>query len=212
MQGLPDNLNDESFIDSRYPSLIVIHDLMRDATNRKDVCELFGEGSHYRNISVACILQNGFSKGKENRTRLINIQYIVLFKNPRDQIGPVILARQMYPSHPKKFTIKYTEATTKSYGYLFIDLKQNTPEDDILKTDIFDGVPDNKSCSPNMMGGSVEEYIREVRQCEDKPRSEQMYLKDFEKDHRTIEEKMPSFGDCGLTLKTYPTWLNISRK
>jgi hypothetical protein len=205
MQGLPDNLNDESFIDSRYPSLIVIHDLMRDATNSKDVCELFGEGSHYRNISVACILQNGFSKGKENRTRLINIQYIVLFKNPRDQIGPVILARQMYPSHPKKFTIKYTEATTKSYGYLFIDLKQNTPEDDILKTDIFDGVPDNKSCSPNMMGGSVEEYInrdiREVSECEDKPQSEQMYLKDFEKDHRNIEEKMPYCGDCGLIFE-----------
>jgi hypothetical protein len=28
-----------------------------------------------------------------------------------------------------------------------------------------------------------------------------MYLKDFEKDHRTIEEKMPSFGDCGLIFE-----------
>jgi len=35
----------------------------------------------------------------------------VAFKNPRDQIGPAILTRQMYPSHPKKFMIKYTEAT-----------------------------------------------------------------------------------------------------
>jgi hypothetical protein len=61
MQGLPENLNDDSFIDTRYPSLIVIDDLMRDATNSKDVCELFVEGSHHRNISVACILQNGFS-------------------------------------------------------------------------------------------------------------------------------------------------------
>jgi hypothetical protein len=71
--------------------------------------------------------------------------------------------------------IKYTEATKRPYGYLFIDLKQNTPEDDRLKTYIFDGVPDNKSCSPNVMGGSVEEYInrdtREVSQCEDKPQS-----------------------------------------
>jgi hypothetical protein len=41
----------------------------------------------------------------------INTQYIVLFKNPKDLIGPAILARQMYPSHPKKFMIKYTEAT-----------------------------------------------------------------------------------------------------
>ena len=53
MQGLPENLNDDSFIDTRYPSLIVIDDLMRDATNSKDVCELFVEGSHHRNISVA---------------------------------------------------------------------------------------------------------------------------------------------------------------
>ena len=64
--------------------LIVIDDLMKDATNSKDVCELFIEGSHHRNISVACILQNGFSKGKENRTMSINTQYIVLFKNPRE--------------------------------------------------------------------------------------------------------------------------------
>jgi hypothetical protein len=29
LQGLPENLNDDSFIDTRYPSLIVIGDLMR---------------------------------------------------------------------------------------------------------------------------------------------------------------------------------------
>jgi hypothetical protein len=56
---MPENLNDDSFIGTRYPSLIVIDDLMRDATNSKDVCELFVEGSHHINISVACILQNG---------------------------------------------------------------------------------------------------------------------------------------------------------
>ena len=204
LQSLPENLNDDSYIDTRYPSLIVIDDLMRDATNSKDVCELFVEGSHHRNISVACILQNGFSKGKENRTMSINTQYIVLFKNPRDQIGPAILARQMYPSHLKKFMIKYTEATKRPYGYLFTDLKQNTTEDR-LKTAIFDSVPDNKSCSPNMMGGRVEEYIirdtREVSQFEDKPHSEQTYLRDFEKDHRNIEEKMPSCDECGLIFE-----------
>ena len=82
MQGLPENLNYDSFIDTRYPSLI-IDDLMRDATNSKDVCELFVEGSHHINISVACILQKSFSERNENRTMSINTQYIVLFKNPR---------------------------------------------------------------------------------------------------------------------------------
>ena len=66
VHGIPEDLNDDSFIDTRYPSLIVIDDLMRDATNSKDVCELFVEGSHHRNLSVACIMQNAFSKGEQN--------------------------------------------------------------------------------------------------------------------------------------------------
>ena len=115
VQCLPENMNDDSFIDTRYPSIIVIENLMRDATNSKDVCEFFVEVSHHRNtgISVACIMQNAFSKGKENRTMSINTHYIVLFKNPRDQVGPAILARQMYPSNFKKFMIKYIEATQR---------------------------------------------------------------------------------------------------
>jgi hypothetical protein len=40
LQGLSENMNDDSFIDTRYPSVIAIDDLMRDATNSKDVCEL----------------------------------------------------------------------------------------------------------------------------------------------------------------------------
>jgi hypothetical protein len=50
VQGIPEQLNDETFIDSRYPSLIVIEVLMRDVTNSKDVCELFVEGSHQRGV------------------------------------------------------------------------------------------------------------------------------------------------------------------
>jgi hypothetical protein len=42
MQCFHENLNDDySFIDIRYPSLIVIDNLMRDASNSKDVCEHF---------------------------------------------------------------------------------------------------------------------------------------------------------------------------
>jgi hypothetical protein len=80
MQGFHENLNDDSFIETRYPSLIVIDDLMRDARYSKDVCEYFVEDSHHSDISVACILQNGFSKGKENRVMSINTQCIVLLR------------------------------------------------------------------------------------------------------------------------------------
>ncbi|VDH90151.1 Hypothetical predicted protein [Mytilus galloprovincialis] len=33
VQGIPDDMNSDSFIDPKYPSLVVIDDLMKDATN-----------------------------------------------------------------------------------------------------------------------------------------------------------------------------------
>ena len=102
----------------------------------------------------------------------INSQYIVLFKNLRDQIGPAILARQMYPSHPKKFMIKYIEATKRPYGYLFIDLKQSTPEEEMLNIDIFNDHTTDTSNLNGMIGGGNTEYIydkaQSVDQFEDK--------------------------------------------
>ena len=160
VQGILEQLNDETFIDSKYPSLMVIDDLMKDATNSKDVCELFVEGSHHINISVACIMLNAFSRGKENRTISINSQYVVLSKNPRDQLVP--FARQMYPNNIKKFMNKYTETTNRPYGYLFIDLKQNTPEEERLHTDIFDGVPGRESVRYNVEVGRLIEESRDT--------------------------------------------------
>ncbi|VDI78914.1 Hypothetical predicted protein [Mytilus galloprovincialis] len=158
VQGIPDDLNNDSFIDPKYPSLVVIDDLMKDATNSKDVCELFVEGSHHRNLSVACIMQNAFSKGKENRTMSINSQYIVLFKNPRDQVTPAVFARQMYPNNSKRFMNKYIEGVKRPYGYLFIDLKQNTLEEERLKIDIFNEQNQKVDSSDVMIGGGMAQY------------------------------------------------------
>ena len=219
VQGLPENLNDDSFVDTRYPSLIVIDDLMRDATNSKDVCELFVEGSHHRNISVACIMQNAFSRGKENRTMSINSQYVVLFKNPRDQLVPMTFARQMYPNNIGKFMKKYTEATKRPYGYLFIDLKQNTPEEGRLNTDIFDGVPGKESVRCNvevrplmvesrdtMAGGGLysdegsdEGYIRDDTSNVDQS-SNISHTINMEKQKQFIQN--PACIDCGILFQS----------
>jgi hypothetical protein len=67
----------------------------------------------------------------------LNSQYLVLFKNPRDQQQVSVLARQMYPRRFQYFMDEYQAATERPYGYLFIDLKQTTPEDLRLRTNIF---------------------------------------------------------------------------
>ena len=118
---------------------------MRDATRNSDICELYTEGSHHRNLSVIFLLQNIYHHGRENRTMSLNTQYLVLFKNPRDQLQVMTLSRQMFPHRSYQFMVQFNRATTKPYGYLVIDLKQNTPDSQRIRTDVF--INNNESMS-----------------------------------------------------------------
>jgi hypothetical protein len=85
VQGIPPTIKRDDFFDTRYPTLFIIDDLMKDATQSTDICELYTEGSNHRNLSVISLLQNLYYRGKEMRTMSLNTHYMVLFKNPRDQ-------------------------------------------------------------------------------------------------------------------------------
>ena len=137
IQGIPHDIGNDSYFDARYNTLFIIDDLMKDATTSSDICDLYTEGSHHRNLSVICLLQNMYYKGKEMRTMSLNTHYMVLFKNPRDQQQISCLARQMYPSQSHYFMQEYERATARPHGCLVVDLKQNTPEDQRLKYDVF---------------------------------------------------------------------------
>ena len=131
VEGLPDS-------DSLQPGvrkLIIIDDLMAETDER--VTRLFTKGSHHKNISVIHILQNLFSKNKEQRCINLNSHYMILFKNPRDSSSIVNLAKQMYPNNVRVMQDAYKEATSQPFSYLLVDLKQNTPEQFRLRGDIF---------------------------------------------------------------------------
>lgn len=131
IEGIPDDIG--HFLDVNKRNVIIIDDLMTEATQDSRVCDLFTKGSHHRNLSVICLLQNMYYRGKENRTMSLNSHYMVLFKNPRDQQQIAVLARQMYPSNPETLLSKYREATEHPFGYLIIDLKPDTPDSERLK-------------------------------------------------------------------------------
>ena len=78
VEGLPD----VSSFDSKNRNLVVIDDLMSETDER--VTKLFTKKSHHCNMSVIYLVQNLFPKDKESRLISINAQYMVLFKNPRD--------------------------------------------------------------------------------------------------------------------------------
>ena len=88
------------------------------------------------------LVQNLFPKNKESRTISLNSQYMVVLKNPRDASQMTHLARQIYPGRANFVQEAFENAMSVSYGYLLVDLKQDTPEDMRLRTTIFpdDGV------------------------------------------------------------------------
>ena len=137
VKGIPANIEDEQFLNPAIQNLIVIDDLMSEASNDKRICDLFTKGSHHRNLSVICLVQNLYYQGKESRTMSLNSQYLVVFNNPRDQQQITVLARQMYPGQSEKFLNTYRMATSKPFGYLLIDLKPDTSNDKRLWPNVF---------------------------------------------------------------------------
>lgn len=131
VEGLPDT---DSFT-AMHTRLVIIDDLMDEADSR--ITRLFTRESHHRGISVMLITQNLFSNNKEQRTINLNAHYIVLFKNPRDASQISHLASQMYPGKTSYMKEAYRLSTIKPFGYLLIDLKQETDEKFRLRTNIF---------------------------------------------------------------------------
>ena len=62
------------------------------------------------------------------RTISLNAHYEFVFKNPWDASQITHLAKQMYPGQAHFLQEVFADATSQPYGYLFIDLKQGTPE------------------------------------------------------------------------------------
>jgi hypothetical protein len=148
-QGLP-NENEINEWFQQQPSLLVLDDLMQETDNKdqgKLVSSLFTRGSHHRNLSVILIVQNLFHQNRYFRTISLNSSYIVVFKNPRDANQIDHLGRQMFPGGKSKIIHDaYRRATERPHGYLFLDLKQTTPESARLRTNIFDEMKTGTKC------------------------------------------------------------------
>ena len=137
IQGLPD-YNIEECFSGNVATLLVFDDLMYEASSRADIKSLFTRGRH-RNLSVVFLSQNLFHQGKHSREMSLNSDYMVLFKNPRDTNIVTNLARQM--NNVKFVKWAYNDATShKPFSYLFVDLRQDTPDILRFRTDILNPI------------------------------------------------------------------------
>ena len=88
-------------------NLIVSDDQMIYASEDKRIVNLFTRGCHHRNLSVIYIEQNLFHQGKDSRRISLNSHYLVLFKNPREKLQILFLAKQMYLGQTDFFSNLY---------------------------------------------------------------------------------------------------------
>ena len=162
VKGIPENLEKDSYFDIHKRILMVIDDQMADAGNDKRIVNLFTRGSHYRNLSVIYIVQNLFHQGKGSRSISLNSHYLVLFKNPRDKLQILTLAKQMYPRNADSFVNHYEEAVQRPFGYLLVDLKTTTQDNCRLRTNVLPGEErfDNSGV-PNNISQELLQYLKQ---------------------------------------------------
>jgi hypothetical protein len=135
MQGIPDLQQLKSSPEK--PKMLILDDFMQEMKTDKRLVQLFTKGSHHWNVSIVHIVQNLFFEGL--RTSRVNAQYLILMKNPSDKLQAATLAKQLYPGQTPYFMEAYSDACKDSYGYLFVDLCQETPENMRLRSRVFPG-------------------------------------------------------------------------
>ena len=101
----------------------------------KRIENLFARGSHHRNLSVIYIVQNLFHQGKGSRSISLNSHYLVLFKNPRDKLQILTLAKQMYPGQTDFLTTTQgncrlrTNVLPSEEGFNQAGFQENIPQE-----------------------------------------------------------------------------------
>ena len=124
VDGCPENLLTRLEQTSDRGSLCIFDDVMNEVSSNSMISKLFTRGRSHLGCSLVLMLQNVFPKGTQSRTISINTQYQVLFRNPRDSLQILILARQLCPRNSKDFLEIYKRATQRPYGYRRVVMPQ----------------------------------------------------------------------------------------
>ena len=103
-------------------SIVVIDDFMSEIN--KDLDEIVRVYSRHYNTSTFILFQSLFPPHRLARQISLNVKFIHLHKNPRENAQIQFLARQLMPSSAKWITEAYHEATSSPFTSFLIDLTQ----------------------------------------------------------------------------------------
>ncbi|CAC5364844.1 unnamed protein product [Mytilus coruscus] len=189
IQGIPLDLENDSFLDPTERNLIILDDLMSTAAKDPRITDLFNEGSHHRNLSVVVLNQNLYYIKDPTQRR--NCHYLVMFNSPIDKQQVMTLAKQMYPGKVSYFMNKFQEAIKQPFGYLLVDSKPTTLETLRLRANILEENVRHVTQTQIITNPAVREDLQHYTE---KIRSEQTLDRDL--------SKMNSCDDCGVLFET----------
>ena len=128
------------FSEDMLHTLLVLDDKMTQLSNSQDVVDTICVLCHHRNISTFIIVQNIYHGTQAMRDISLNVQTIILFRNPRSLRQITTLASQILPGKSSFVLDAYERATETSHGYLLIDLNPKlTCKKYQFRTCIFNG-------------------------------------------------------------------------
>lgn len=137
--GLPWEEEEEEEDNSSLHKLIVLDDYAHECQNSKNMTKFITQHSHHRRTSIIQITQNLFWSGSESRNSSLNMHYMVLMRQQRDQKQIRTLANQLSNSkgESKNILSAYRNATQRQFGYLLISLHPRDHPELLLRTNIF---------------------------------------------------------------------------
>ncbi len=115
-------------------TLLILYDIIHQATESWDIMSLFTVHCHHRNITVFLVSQNIFCPGKCSRTVSLNCLYLWLFKNKRDRHQLKTLGSQILPGESAYFMESYDDAISEPFNYLHVNLHPHVDRMFLLQT------------------------------------------------------------------------------
>lgn len=105
---------------------LIILDVIFQASNHPKVVKIFTQYRRHKNMRVIMLRQNLFQQGKYSNTIRLNINYMILFKNPWDKLQ-MNTAQQMFLKKAL-FLENFEDPTADLQGYLIVGLTPSCPE------------------------------------------------------------------------------------
>jgi hypothetical protein len=103
-------------------SIVVLDDFMSGINT--DLMQIVCVSSRHYNTSTFLLFQSLFPSNKLARQISLNVKYLHIHKNPRENNQFRYLARQLLPNNDKWLVEAFHDATTKPHSCFLIDLTQ----------------------------------------------------------------------------------------